>query len=130
MGLGLLLFIGGLVIIAGLFVWSRQRQALGFISVEDHNSAIDLPVASGDDAVLVSREHGQLVFVNENARKWLGMNGGDPSLEYIAAMAQPTDSFLELFAGATRNAGHGAYAGCHAPAGWRRARFAVFKRAN
>ena len=99
MGLGLLLFIGGLVIIAGLFVWSRQRQALGFIAAEDQNSAIKLPVASGDDAVLVSREHGQLVFVNENARKWLGMNGGDPSLEYIAAMAQPTDSFLELFAG-------------------------------
>jgi len=99
MGLGLLLFIGGLVIIAGLFVWSRQRQALGFIPTADPNSSIDLPVASGDDAVLVSREHGQLVFVNENARKWLNMNGGDPSLEYIAAMAQPMDSFLELFAG-------------------------------
>ncbi len=99
MGLGLLLFIGGLVIIAGLFVWSRQRQALGFIPAPEQNPSFDLPVASGDDAVLVSREHGQLVFINDNARKWLGMNGGDPSLEYIAAMAQPTDSFLELFAG-------------------------------
>ncbi len=99
MGLGLLLFIGGLVIIAGLFVWSRQRQALGYIPADEPNSTINLPVASGDDAVLVSREHGQLVFVNDNARKWIGMNGGEPSLEYIAAMAQPSDSFLELFAG-------------------------------
>lgn len=99
MGLGFLLFLGGLVIIGGLFVWSRQRQALGHIPASEQEPTIDLPLASADDAILVSREHGQLVFANERARNWVGVNGGEPSLEYIAAMAQPTDSFLELFAG-------------------------------
>jgi PAS domain S-box-containing protein len=99
MGLGLLLFVGGLVIIAGLYIWSRQRQSLGYIPAPSEPTSLDVPHASADDAVLVSREHGQLVFVNESARNWLGMNGDEPSLEHIAALAQPADSFLELFAG-------------------------------
>ena len=64
MGLGFLLFLGGLVIIGGLFVWSRQRQALGHIPASEQEPTIDLPLASADDAILVSREHGQLVFAN------------------------------------------------------------------
>src|SRR5262249_43335566 len=44
-------------------------------------------------------EHGQVVYANELARSWLGMNGSSPHLEHIAQMAQPSDSFLELFAG-------------------------------
>jgi hypothetical protein len=99
MGLGAILLICGLVVTAGLILWAFQRQRLGHVSVEQpvKPSALDLPMASSDDAILVSREHGQLVFVNDRARRWIGMNGGEPNLEVIAQLAQPTESFLELF---------------------------------
>ncbi|NWG18347.1 MAG: GAF domain-containing protein [Chloroflexi bacterium] len=98
MGLGLILLIGGLVIILGLLLWSLQRQQLGRIPVESPwNAGLDLPMASSDDAILVSREHGQLEYINDRARRWIGMNGGEPNLEYIAELTQPADSFLELF---------------------------------
>lgn len=98
MGLGLILLIGGLVIILGLLVWSLQRQRLGLIPAESpRNGGFDLPLASNDDAILVSREHGQLEYINDRARRWIGMNGGEPNLEYIAGLTQPADSFLELF---------------------------------
>jgi PAS domain S-box-containing protein len=97
MGLALILFIGGAVIFAWLFFWSRQRQGLGYTpGVEQVLQRV--PSASGDDAVLVSREHGQVVYANERARHWLNMNGGNPNLEYVAQLAQPSDSFLDLFA--------------------------------
>ena len=99
MGLGIILVLGGLVIVGGLFWWTRQRQQIGHIPNADQAAVMNLPLATNDDAVIVSREHGQLVYVNERARNWLGMNGGDPNLEYIAGQIQPSDSFLELFAG-------------------------------
>jgi PAS domain S-box-containing protein len=100
MGLGFILFAGGLVIVLGVYLWSRQRLALGYIPTGEPSAHLNLPpLATSDDAVVVSREHGQVVFVNEKARHWLGMNGGEPTLEHIAALAQPADSLLELFAG-------------------------------
>ncbi len=97
MGLAFILFIGGAVIFAWIFFWSRQRQRLGYTpGVEQVLQSV--PSASGDDAVLVSREHGQVVYANERARHWLNMNGGNPNLEYVAQLAQPSDSFLDLFA--------------------------------
>ncbi len=97
MVLGFLLLVGGLVIILGLLLWSRQRQVLGEFSTAEAPVSIDPALATNEDAVLVSREHGQLIYVNERARRWVGLNGGDPNLEYIAQMVQPADSFLELF---------------------------------
>lgn len=98
MSLGIILILGGLVIIGGLWWWTRQRQQIGHIPNLEQ-PGMNLPLASNDDAVIVSREHGQLVYVNARARNWLGMNGGEPNLEYIAGLAQPSDSFLDLFAG-------------------------------
>ncbi len=95
--LGFFLLVGGLVIILGLLLWSRQRQAPGDVLAADAPVGIDPALASNEDAVLVSREHGQLIYVNDRARRWVGLNGGDPNLEYIAQLAQPADSFLELF---------------------------------
>ena len=96
MGLAIVLFIGGIIIFAWLYLWSRQRQTLGNQPVMEQVLQ-DVPSASVHDAVLVSREHGQLIYVNERARNWLGMNGAMPNLEYIARQAQPADSFLDLF---------------------------------
>jgi PAS domain S-box-containing protein len=99
MGLPIILFLGGIVIILWLYFWTRQRQELAIIPEVEQQVYHDVPLASSDDAVLVSKGYGQLVYVNERARRWLDMNGGEPNLEYIAQMAQPADNFLDLFAG-------------------------------
>lgn len=96
----LIIFAGGIAITTWLFLWSRQRQNLGHIPDSlGRATAHDFTLAANDDAVMVSTEHGQVIYVNEPARRWFGMNGGDPNLEYIAQLAQPSESFLELFAG-------------------------------
>lgn len=87
----------GVAIIAWLYFWSRHRQQIEIIPETDQHLP-DLSLADNGDAVLVSTERGQLIYVNEPARRWLGMNGGNPNLEFIARMANPADSFLELFA--------------------------------
>ncbi|MAS32469.1 MAG: hypothetical protein CL610_00595 [Anaerolineaceae bacterium] len=97
MGLAIILFLGGLVIFAWLYLWLRQRQSLGQQPVLEQ-VLHDVPAFAGDDAVLVSREHGQLVYVNDRAQRWLELNGAKPSLEHVARLVEPADSFLELFA--------------------------------
>jgi PAS domain S-box-containing protein len=97
MSLEIILFLGGFVIFAWLFLWLRQRQNLGAQPAMEQ-AIHDIPAYSSEDAVLVSRQHGQLVYANERARHWLDLNGSTPSLEYVAQFVQPTDSFLELFA--------------------------------
>lgn len=97
-GLGFIAIVSGAVITLGLYLWTRQRQALGPLPAEAEGTP-EWELASHDDAVLVSSEHGQLIYINPRARKWLGANGGSLSLEYIARQANPTDNFLELFTG-------------------------------
>jgi len=100
MGLGLpiLLFVGGLVILLWLFLWSRQRQALGRIPETDAATP-DSALLNTDDAVLVATERGQLIHVNDTLRRWLALEGSTPTLETIAAYANPPESLLELLAG-------------------------------
>jgi hypothetical protein len=88
---------GGVAIIAWIYFWSRQRGQLGHIPTIEEPPQ-ELTLAANEDAILVSTERGQVIYANESARRWLGMNGGDPDLEYIVQLAQPTDSLLELFA--------------------------------
>ncbi len=98
MELALIFFLGGAVIFAWFYLWSRQREELGHApGIEEVLSSV--PAASTDDALLVSKEHGQLVYVNDLARSWLSMNGESPNLEYAASMVSPADSFLSLFGG-------------------------------
>ncbi|MBZ0275447.1 MAG: PAS domain-containing protein, partial [Anaerolineae bacterium] len=97
-GLGFIAIVSGAVITLGLYLWVRQRQSLGLIPVEAKDTP-EWALASHDDAVLVSSEHGHLIYANQRARHWLGMNGGNPNLEHVARLAQPMDNFLELFTG-------------------------------
>lgn len=98
--LALFLFLGGLVILAWLFLWARQRQRLEGGGPAPADLLLDVPAVSADDAVLVTRAQGQLVYLNDCARRWLNLNGDEPDLEFIARLAQPADSFLALFSGA------------------------------
>ncbi len=102
MNLALILFLSGVIVVAWLYGWyilqrrqEHDEEAPDFFTEE---ATYTLPVVSSDDALLVSQEHGKLIYVNQAARKWLGTNGSIPQLEHIAKVAQPTGNFLELFA--------------------------------
>lgn len=95
MELAPVLFLGGLVIFAWIYVWVRQReQPIQALQTSMATAADD----ASSDAVLVATESGQLLFVNDQTRRWLGMETGDPTLEFIARQSQPSETFLELFA--------------------------------
>lgn len=94
----LVLFIAGAVVVGWIFLWSQQQQPSSTRQLDMDELLRDVPLGSSHDAVLVSREPGQLVYANPSARIWLGMNGDEPNLEQIARLAHPADSFLELFA--------------------------------
>lgn len=108
MEVALILFIGGVITVTWLYYWTRLQQRVqlegagdalqGELLAEDSAELVSHEELSHiTDAVLVSRAHGQLVYANTPAREMIGMNGGAPNLEYIARMAKPADSFLELF---------------------------------
>lgn len=97
MNLELILFLGGAVVIAWIYVWSRQQSAAG-PGIDFDQVMRDVPAASSEDAVLVSQEHGKLVYANAPARRWLGANGAPPHLDQVTRIAEPPDNFLELLA--------------------------------
>src|SRR5689334_19367401 len=96
MPLVLMIIAGGLVVYLWLWAWSHERRKIGqALDVEVMLNQV--PSVDSNNAVLISREHGQIIYANDAARRWVGMNGGDPNLEAMAAKASPSDSFLELF---------------------------------
>lgn len=98
MDLAFILFLGGVVVIGFIGVWSWLQRENEDEIVDLQQIIRDVPAASSSDALLISQEHGRVVYANEPARRWLDMNGGVPHLEQIAQVAEPSDSFLELFA--------------------------------
>ncbi len=92
----------GALLLAGLWVWIRQREEAEADPeaarwLRQANQPAD---ATGESsAVLVSTEHGQLVHLNGLARRWLNLNGGMPTLQDIEQQVQPADNFLSLLTG-------------------------------
>lgn len=102
MGLPIILFAGAVVILIWLYLWSLQRQKMGTVP-EVEEVLVRVPSASGD-AVLVAREHGKIVHANDIMRHWLNLEADTPTLEYVASVAQPADTFFELFTRETQAA--------------------------
>lgn len=88
--LGLSLFIAVPLITA--LIRERQRT-------QERMSSAVVPVnlIDNNNAVVVAEGRGHLVFANDKARHWFGMNGGEPNLEIMAQQIKPSDTFLELF---------------------------------
>ncbi len=101
MNLALVLFLGGLVTIAWIYFWARSRevQADADFDLDDMIAPHTVPTVGHGDAVIVAHEHGKLIYLNAPARRMLKLNGGQPHLEQLARMAEPTNTFLGLFAG-------------------------------
>jgi len=98
----IVMVIMGILILIGLYGWTRSRQALGIAldreNLFDQMSMVD----DNNSAVIVTTMHGQLVHINDATRRLFGTNGDTPSLEYIASHIQPAENFFALFNSTTQ----------------------------
>ena len=98
----IVMVIMGILILIGLYVWTRSRQTLG-IALDRENLFDQMPMIDDtNSAVLVTTMHGQLVHINDATRRLFGTNGDTPSLEYIASHIQPSENFFALFNSTTQ----------------------------
>ncbi|MBN1203181.1 MAG: GAF domain-containing protein [Anaerolineae bacterium] len=89
----------GLVLFTWLYFLVRQIQQ-GFDSEYEARPRPVVPVnlMDSDEAVLVAEGRGRIVYANDLARQWFGMNGGVPNLALMAQMVHPPDTLHDLFA--------------------------------
>ncbi|GAB4413485.1 MAG: hypothetical protein Kow00106_08350 [Anaerolineae bacterium] len=93
------LIVIGVVFFAWLVavVWQAQRGAVPEHAGESR-AFVPLLLPPSEEALLVAEGRGHIVFVNEPARRWFGLDGGTPHLAAIARQIRPVDSFYELLA--------------------------------
>src|SRR5258708_1488016 len=78
--------------------WRPRGQAENRRSTEKRpTSVVPVNLVDNENAVVVAEGRGHLVFANQMAGNWFGMNGGEPNLELMAESVKPTEVFLELF---------------------------------
>ncbi len=83
----------GAVVFSAALASRRRQQRFG-----SEEPGIPVNLASVSDGVLVAGLGGQIVFANETARAWFGVETGDPDLWRLAQTVSPPEAFLELFA--------------------------------
>lgn len=93
----LIVILAGFMILAGIAIWTRQRRQLGDLPEIEQDLLQATPKRENKNAVLVAQEYGKLVYINEQARAWLGVRSGLPDLEYITRNAQPAHLLQGLF---------------------------------
>ncbi|MCA9910111.1 MAG: GAF domain-containing protein, partial [Anaerolineae bacterium] len=89
------LLIGALALLGWLYTMLRQRTPLARPS-DDETLLEILGLNTADEALLVASEHGKLIHINEMARQWVNLGEGEPNVEYLAGLVEPSDSFLDL----------------------------------
>ncbi len=94
-----LVFVGGLIL---LFIYWLARQVAKQVFARPHTLPSVLNLADAEDGVVVAEMQGRIVYLNENVREWFGFNGEEPNLDRLSRIADPSDTFLELFAGEGR----------------------------
>jgi PAS domain S-box-containing protein len=84
-----------LVLTAAGLRWLAARRPLPVVA-----SPVRLPVESQapDTAVLVVQPGGRVLFANERAQQFFGLNGEAPNLSRMAQRVRPSETFLELVA--------------------------------
>ncbi len=96
MSLALYLITAGAVLLTGVYFLLRQRRRDD--SPQLQQSPVPVNLASTTDAILLSSGYGRITFANDHARRWFGINGGDPDLELMAEFVRPPHVFRDLFA--------------------------------
>src|SRR6266516_1871063 len=90
----LVLSVSALFAVWCLARWQREKQRY---SEHLPPSVVPVNLIDNENAVVVAEGRGHLVFANQMARNWFGLNGGEPDLELLADEVQPAGAFLELF---------------------------------
>src|SRR5688572_3057339 len=83
------------------WIWALTAQMLRSPSRKkplEKNPILPLNLMDNDSGVIVAEGRGHIVYMNDHAREWFGLNGGEPNLAILAGRAQPPDLFHELFA--------------------------------
>lgn len=96
MNLAYYLIIAGVILFVGVYLFQRFRRRADRARVQAPPVPVNL--ASTTDALLVASGYGRITFVNQHARRWFGLDGGDPDLELLAEQVSVPDVFRDLFA--------------------------------
>ncbi len=97
------LIVTGLVFFAWLYALVRQTQrSTSGEQIVTLRPVVPLNLRQSDEAVLVAGERGRIVYANETARRWFGLEGGQPDLSLMAHQVHPQDALYDLLAGAGR----------------------------
>ncbi len=97
MGLVLEFVVVGLILFAAVWLVARWRREGQHYAEQLPESVVPVNLLDNENAVVVAEGRGHLVFANQMAREWFGLNGSEPNLELMADVVQPPDTFLELF---------------------------------
>lgn len=92
----LVIWIMGLLIAGGLFWWTRQRESVQSLSVEDMIRRSVRGGAQSQNAVLVTSDNGALLHLNETANEWLDLTDIDPDLNDIVKLVKPEEKLYQL----------------------------------
>jgi PAS domain S-box-containing protein len=87
----------GALVLAYLFLVVRQWRLSPDLLPEDPPPVV-VPVAvlESQEAVLMVEGRGRLVYVNDKARQWFGMNGDEPNLTLLAGQVKPSDALHDI----------------------------------
>jgi len=94
-----------IAVAAGLGLLALVFVALRLVAPRAPEASLLAPVAlpmesTPETGLVVVQQGGKLLYTNERARQFFGLNGEAVSLNNLARRVSPSDSFLELFAGA------------------------------
>jgi PAS domain S-box-containing protein len=88
----------GFAVLAGAWLAAQALSRTRSSRTAGIESLISVHLASVNDAVIVARVGGQVIFANEHAQRWFGLEGAEPDLWLMAQRVEPPEAFLELFA--------------------------------
>ena len=100
------LIVIGLIFFAWLYALVRQtRQGLGADQPAAPRPVVPVNLFEGDEAILVAEGRGRIIYANEPARQWFGIDSGAPNLALMARQVYPVDALHDLVA----SAGHASF---------------------
>jgi PAS domain S-box-containing protein len=100
----LIVILAGSIILIGISIWTNQRQQLGDAPEIEFDLQRQTADTQTQNAVIVAREHGQVLYVNPRLQSWLSIGNSYPTLEFLAQNARPTQNFQSLFVEETQTA--------------------------